>query len=137
MTGAPRFLVLSGELGIGKTSLIAALGRRAEAAGCLVLNGSAAELELIGHLLRHPPDAAVMLVASLRTGQAPAMLAAAIENAARSGRVIALELGPLSHEDAARLVGATMAPTAVDALYRESGGNPFYLLQLARRGAGR
>ncbi len=91
-----------------------------------------ASIELIGHLLRHPPDAAVMLVASVRTGQAPAMLTAAIENAARSGRITALELGPLNRADAARLVGATVAPTAVDGLYRDSGGNPFYLLQLAR-----
>jgi predicted ATPase len=43
--GAPRFLVLSGEPGIGKTSLIAVLGRQAEAAGCLALHGRATELE--------------------------------------------------------------------------------------------
>ena len=41
-----------------------------------------------------------------------------------SGRSIA--------RDAARLVGATEESIALEELYRESGGNPFYLLQLAR-----
>ncbi len=45
LAGASRFLVLSGEPGIGKTSLVAAVGRRAEAAGCLALHGRATELE--------------------------------------------------------------------------------------------
>ncbi len=227
--GAARFVVLSGEPGIGKTSLIAALGRRAAAAGCLALHGRATELErdfpfglivdaldahlgsldarsfdrlaademgelasvfpalrsvrpasspataaaerfrahyatrelierlaarrplvltfddiqwsdgasveLIGHLLRHPPDAAVMLAATMRTGQAATMLAAAIEDAVRAGRATAMELGPLDRGDAARLVGATEESIALEELYRESGGNPFYLLQLARDGA--
>lgn len=43
--GAPRFVVLSGEPGIGKTSLIAAFGRAAEAGGCSALSGRATELE--------------------------------------------------------------------------------------------
>ena len=43
--GASRFVVLTGEPGIGKTSLLAELGRRAEARGCVVLRGSASELE--------------------------------------------------------------------------------------------
>ena len=43
--GACRFVVVDGEPGIGKTSLIAALADRASAAGCLVLGGRATELE--------------------------------------------------------------------------------------------
>ena len=39
-----RFVIVSGEPGIGKSSLVAALARRAEAAGCLVLEGRATEL---------------------------------------------------------------------------------------------
>ncbi len=40
-------------------------------------------------------------------------------------------LGPLSPEDALGLVGET-APGRAERLYEASGGNPFYLLQLAR-----
>jgi DNA-binding NarL/FixJ family response regulator/tetratricopeptide (TPR) repeat protein len=43
--GAPRFVFVSGEPGIGKTSLVASLLRRADEEGFLVLYGSAAEFE--------------------------------------------------------------------------------------------
>ena len=43
--GSSRFVIVSGEPGIGKSSLVAELARRAEAAGCLVLEGRATELE--------------------------------------------------------------------------------------------
>ena len=220
-----RFVIVSGEPGIGKSSLVAELARRAEAAGCLVLEGRATELErdfpfgllvdaldaylasldarsfdrlaaeelgelasvfpalrsvrpagsalgsaaerfrahfaarellerlaaprpllvmlddlqwsddasveFVGHLLRRPPDAAVMLAATIRTGPVPRMLAAAIERAAGRRTVYQLELGPLDRDQAARLVGDVTVED-LDLLYRESGGNPFYLLQLAR-----
>jgi hypothetical protein len=42
-----------------------------------------------------------MLVATVRTGQAPAVLAATIKDAVRAGRATALELGPLDRDDAA------------------------------------
>ncbi|HEX8206371.1 MAG TPA: AAA family ATPase [Solirubrobacteraceae bacterium] len=211
--GEARFATVSGEPGIGKTSLLAGLARRATDAGCLVLTGRATELErelpfalvvdaldgyldaldprsferlapddlgelaavfpslrplatagpapstpaerfrahravrdlveriaarsplvlllddlhwsdgasleLVAHLVRHPPEAAVLTVASFRSGQAPPGLCGA--------GVEALVLGPLAREEAARLVDAPAA------LYDASGGNPFYLLQLARR----
>ncbi|HWJ51497.1 MAG TPA: AAA family ATPase, partial [Solirubrobacteraceae bacterium] len=226
--GASCFVVVSGEPGIGKTSLVAELARRGEAAGCLVLQGSATEferdfpfgpivdaldaylgsldarsfdrlaaeelgelalvfpalrslrpasslpstaaerfrthhamrelieriaaprplvltlddvqwsdgasLEFIGHLLRRPPDAAVMLAATIRSGRSPARITAAIQDAVRAGKVKQLELGPLDHDEAGRLVGA-IASSDLELLYRESGGNPFYLLQLARAAA--
>jgi predicted ATPase len=44
-TGSPRFVVMSGEPGIGKSSFLDALASRAESAGCLVLEGRATELE--------------------------------------------------------------------------------------------
>jgi DNA-binding CsgD family transcriptional regulator/tetratricopeptide (TPR) repeat protein len=223
--GSPRLVVLSGEPGIGKTSLIAELARRAQRAGCLVLQGRATELErdfpfglfvdafdahlaalddrsldrlgpdelgelaavfpalrslrpatgpvgtaaerfrahhaarelmerlaarrpllltlddvhwsdgasleLIGHLLRRIPDAAVMVAVALRTGQAPPALSSAIEDAGRTGQIERFMLGPLEPGDAERLLAGS-ARTELPALYRESGGNPFYLLQLAR-----
>ena len=223
--GSSRFVVVRGEPGIGKSSLVAELGRRGGAAGCLVLRGRATELErdypfglivdalddylgsldsrafdrvatdqlaelasvfpslrslsqatpppwtaaerfrahyaarelieriaaprplvltlddvqwgdgasleFIGHLLRRPPDATVMIAATMRTGQSSPRINAAIEDAKRTGTVNELELGPLARDDAEKLVGAT-ASSDLETLYRESGGNPFYLLQLAR-----
>ena len=41
----PRFVFVSGEPGIGKTSLLLELFRQAERRGCLALGGSAAEFE--------------------------------------------------------------------------------------------
>ena len=225
--GVQRFAALSGEPGIGKTSLLVQLGRRAGQRGCLVLEGRAAELErelpfgllvdaldaylgaldphaysrlaadglgelaavfpalrslhersdhpstaierfrthyairellerlaarqpvmlafddihwsdqasleLIGHLLRRPAQAAVLVTVAFRTGQAPANLVAALSEAAERGEVTHIRLGPLDRGDAARLVPHEELAHA-EQLYRDSGGNPFYLLQLARSG---
>ena len=43
--GAAQFVFVSGEPGIGKTSLVASLLRRADEAGFLTFSGSAAEFE--------------------------------------------------------------------------------------------
>jgi DNA-binding NarL/FixJ family response regulator len=89
-----------------------------------------ASLELLGHLLRRRPEAAVLLAVAFRTGQAGAAFAGTIEAAARAGELERIALGPLDAEDAGRLVA--LADSDRDRLYRDSGGNPFYLLQLAR-----
>jgi DNA-binding NarL/FixJ family response regulator len=227
--GSPRFVVLIGEPGIGKTSLLCELASRAQERDCLVLEGRAAEfelelpfglvvdafdaylesldprtydrlaadgldelasvfpslrslgdggahpsgpaerfrahhavrelierlaarrpvllalddvhwsdgasLELIGHLVRRRPEAAVMVAVAYRAGQARPALAGAIEGAVRDGEIELVELGPLEAEDAGRLVAAESAADR-ERLLRESGGNPFYLLQLARSGTG-
>jgi ATP/maltotriose-dependent transcriptional regulator MalT len=90
-----------------------------------------ASIEQAGYVLRRPPEAPVMIVGSFRAGQADPALVTAVEGAVREGRVEILELGPLDPEDAAKLVGQG---NAADGLYESSGGNPFYLLQLARGG---
>ena len=227
--GSPRFALISGEPGIGKTSLLDELVFRGRSGGCLVLEGRATELErdfpfglivdaldgylasldprsfhrlaaeelgelasvfpalrslpgagsevgtaaerfrayfaarellerlaatrpllitlddvqwsdgtsieFLGHLLRRPPDAAVMFAAAIRSGQAPRLLAAAIEQASRRGTVTRFELRPLDRDDAAKLA-VDVPPSQLEPLYRESGGNPFFLLQLARAGHG-
>jgi DNA-binding NarL/FixJ family response regulator len=91
-----------------------------------------ASIEQAGYVLRRPPQAPVMIVGSFRTGQADPALMKAVELAARAGAVEFIELGPLEPGDAGRLVGE--GPER-DRLYHLSGGNPFYLLQLARGGS--
>jgi DNA-binding CsgD family transcriptional regulator len=88
-----------------------------------------ASIEQAGYVLRRPPEAPVMIVGSFRSGQADPALVTAVEGAVREGRVEVIELGPLAREEAVALVGT--GPSA-DGLYESSGGNPFYLLQLAR-----
>jgi DNA-binding NarL/FixJ family response regulator len=89
-------------------------------------------IELLGALLRRPPAGPVLLAMALRPRQASERLAAALERAHRAGRLVRLELGALDRSDARALLGEAVGGAAADALYEESGGNPFYLEQLAR-----
>jgi ATP/maltotriose-dependent transcriptional regulator MalT len=91
-----------------------------------------ASVDALAALVRRPPTAAVLLAVALREGQAPAALATALAYAMREDRVTRLAPGPLNEAEAAELVGPAAA-----AIYPLSGGNPFYLEQLARvpRGA--
>ena len=90
--------------------------------------------ELISYLLRRPPRAPVLVAASYRRGQAERALVSAIERGLREPDE-RIELRPLARVDAQALVGG--GETARFArLYDASGGNPFYLLELARMGSG-
>jgi DNA-binding CsgD family transcriptional regulator len=91
-----------------------------------------ASVELLGTLLRRPPAAAVLIALALRPHQMPSRLAAALEGAHRAGALSRLELSALSREEARALLGETVDAAEASALYEESGGNPFYLEQLAR-----
>ena len=223
--GRPGALALVGEPGIGKTRLLAELASRADARGCLVLGGSASELErdlpfwvfvdaldeyveglpprrldaldsevrselaevfpslsrfaarggaafqheryrthravrellerlgsatplvlvlddlhwadpgsveLLGALLRRPPAAAVVVAMGVRPRQAPDRVTAALERAQRVGTLVWVEVGALTRGETAELLGEGVDESAVRHLHEESGGNPFYLQQLAR-----
>ena len=65
-----------------------------------------------------------------RTGRSRAV--AAIERARAEVASRRIALGPLTPADARRLIDGSGPPTR-ERLYEASGGNPFYLLQLARR----
>jgi DNA-binding NarL/FixJ family response regulator len=90
-----------------------------------------ASLELISYLLRRPPQAAVMLATAVRTGQGELAAIKAIADIQRSSIVHTIELGPLTKESVRQLV-ADREGLDVERLHHESGGNPFYALQLAR-----
>jgi ATP/maltotriose-dependent transcriptional regulator MalT len=87
-----------------------------------------ASIEHIEYLLRSPPEAPVMAVGGFRTGSAESALAAAFDAAGAAGALVQLEVGPLSPAEAEELLGREEPE-----LYEETGGNPFYLLQLVGR----
>ena len=90
-----------------------------------------ASVELMAHLLRRPAPARLLIALAFRTGQLPLPLASALEATARDGSVTELELTPLSRREADSLMGSELPEAARDAVYRRSGGNPFYLQELA------
>ena len=91
-----------------------------------------ASLELIAHLLRRPPRRGVMLVLAYRPAPARPVLVDALAGADRDGAVVELSLEPLTREEADRLLGDELPDSARAALFVQSGGNPFYLQELAR-----
>jgi predicted ATPase len=91
-----------------------------------------ASVELLCYLLAHFPKAALLLAVAFRPAQTPPQLAAALQAAARNGVAERLELTTLSLPQAAQLLGEDLGRTTVEQLYQQSGGNPFYLEQLAR-----
>ncbi len=91
-----------------------------------------ASIELIASLLRRPPQAAVMVGMGLRTSRESAA-ARAIGELERAGAAEMIELGPLSRDSVRLLVGDADG-AEFDQIHHESGGNPFYALELVRSG---
>jgi DNA-binding CsgD family transcriptional regulator/tetratricopeptide (TPR) repeat protein len=89
----------------------------------------AASLEVIAHLLRRFRGPLLIALAFRR---APRPLAVALERATRSGSGTRFDLAPLSAEQAQALIDPDRDAATRAAIYRESGGNPFYLEQLSR-----
>ncbi len=91
-----------------------------------------ASIELLGSLLRRPPAAPVLVAVALRPNQTPGRLTAALDRAQRSGALTRVELDALTLAQARALLGDAVGAADASVLYEESGGNPFYLEQLAR-----
>jgi DNA-binding NarL/FixJ family response regulator len=92
----------------------------------------AGSVELLGALLRRPPAAPVLVALALRPRQMPERLGAALERTYRAAALTRIEVGPLTPDETRELLGGSVDEAGVAALYEESGGNPFYLEQLAR-----
>jgi DNA-binding NarL/FixJ family response regulator len=86
-----------------------------------------ASIELLAALLRREADAPVLLAIGFRPGQASPGLSAAL--AVPSTQRLVLE--PLDEAQAIELLGVLEAEVAAS-IYRDGGGNPFYLQQLQR-----
>jgi DNA-binding CsgD family transcriptional regulator/tetratricopeptide (TPR) repeat protein len=91
-----------------------------------------ASIELLSGLLQRPPRAGILLALALRPRQAPPRLVTALEHAARGATLQRLELRPLNRAQSDEFLSETVTPSASEALYEESGGNPFYLEHLVR-----
>jgi len=93
----------------------------------------AASFDLIAHLLRRFRGPLLMALAMRQT---PQRLAGSFEEATRAGFGTRLDLGPLTLEEAQELIDPELDVATRTELYRESGGNPFYLEQLLRNRPG-
>jgi len=91
-----------------------------------------ASVELLGALLRRPPAAAVLVALALRPRHVSEQLSAALTPAHRTSVLRRIELGALSIDETRELLGQRVAAADANVLYEQSGGNPFYLEQLAR-----
>ena len=91
-----------------------------------------ASIELLGALLHRPPVAPVLLAIAARPRQIDERLSAALERALRTETLVRLELVALTSGEADELLGDAIVGDDAAVLYEESGGNPFYLEQLAR-----
>src|SRR3954452_7304760 len=91
-----------------------------------------ATLELLDHLVRRPPENAHLVALALRPGEAGGRLAAAQRGA---GGGMVLDLPPLDRPAADLLLAGVEDPDEREWLFRESGGNPLLLEELARVGA--
>ena len=91
-----------------------------------------ASVDLLLSLLHRPPSAAVLFVVGARPNQGPPRLISGVQRALRDGELARIELSPLTSDEAAALLGREPSDHQVAVLYEESGGNPFYLEQLAR-----
>ena len=86
-----------------------------------------ASTDLLSALLRRPPAAGVLIALAARPRQLPSRLATALDGAHRAGVLARVELPPLTADETRELVGEH-----AEFFYEETGGNPFYLEQLAR-----
>lgn len=92
-----------------------------------------ASMELICFLTRHLVPGMVLALA-YRPRQMSAHLLSAVAHAAEEGVLREFELSPLTIGEAAQALGVEPSSPIVRLLHAESGGNPFYLEQLARAG---
>ena len=89
----------------------------------------AASGEVIEHLL-HRLNGPMLAVLALR--HRPARLTVMLDRTALADNGSRIELSPLSATEAESLMDPDLAAVEREAMYRQCGGNPFYLEQLAR-----
>lgn len=96
-----------------------------------------ASVDLLVSLLHRPPGAPVLLVLGMRAADASPRLTSALERALREHTLQRVELRGLSVAEVAAMLGRPGPDPHTAALQEDSGGNPFYVEQLARAGGTR
>lgn len=94
-----------------------------------------ASLGLLSYLVRRGPVGPLLIVVAYRANRAPEGLVTAIASS-RDEAVVHLALRPLTEAQVADLLDVDLDPSRRRLLFEESGGNPFYLGQLAGPDAG-
>jgi predicted ATPase len=94
----------------------------------------AASVELITFLLRRPAKGRVLTVLAFRPAQVPQQFEAALAASTGTPGILRLDLDGLTEQEAGQLIGAGVGGATAHDMYVLSGGNPFYLEQLARAG---
>ncbi|MFJ9078030.1 AAA family ATPase [Streptomyces sp. NPDC102278] len=93
-----------------------------------------ASLELLDHLVRHPPRTPVVIAVARRDRQTSPSLAAALTRGVDTAAVLRLDLGPLPEEACVAQLAPDLVPGLAPAraarLYAASEGNPLYFLAL-------
>ncbi|MFD3939278.1 ATP-binding protein [Streptomyces sp. NPDC058611] len=89
-----------------------------------------ASLELLDHLVRHPPRGPVVVAVARRDRQTSPSLAAALTRGVDTGTVQRLDLGPLTEEACVGLLAPGLPAARAARLYAASQGNPLYFLAL-------
>ncbi|HTB50111.1 MAG TPA: AAA family ATPase [Solirubrobacteraceae bacterium] len=96
-----------------------------------------ASIDLVCRLLHRGMGIPSLLLLASRLPQCEPRLRSACEEVERYDCALRIELAPLSVVEAQMLLGTEIAPEQGEAIFRESGGNPLFLQQLAaaaRRG---
>src|SRR5918994_6520758 len=89
-------------------------------------------VELLAALLHRPPAAPVLIALAVRPRQVPDRLSTALERAHRASALTRHEIGALLPAEVRELLGSRDDLASGSVLYEESGGNPFYVEELAR-----
>ncbi|CAM5464079.1 AAA family ATPase [Streptomyces abikoensis] len=90
-----------------------------------------ASLELLAHLIRHPPAAPVVLAVAHRPRQGDGALRCLLAEAALHGVVRRVGVAPLSEEEALSLLPDDLSRVHCETLLAASGGNPGLLRAFA------
>lgn len=95
----------------------------------------AGSVEMLSHLLAHPPLGAVLLVVAFRPAQLARRLDSALADRLRLDGARRLDLAPLDRAEAHQLLGPAVSVPLRDQFVEQSGGIPLFLQELARGAA--
>jgi len=97
-------------------------------------------LAWLGYLLRYPPQAPLLVAATIRSTEIDSRhpLTFWLMDLRRTDQLTEIELGPLDEPDtallAAHIAGAELNSESASQLYRETEGNPLFIVETVRAG---